>query len=173
MAICNKTELVCKECGESICGIDGIQDLEEDPPIFMINPYYGVLKQVSYLPYKNNYTDYVLENYRVSSWEVCNKNHIIAWNEDGYTFVCEASPIMFRLPMLKYYSLEKKYWANNFYQINALSEKWKKEYENLKFSLNCTICELDFKNIQEFYAHINKENHKLKETLFLGPYISC
>lgn len=171
-ASCNKTELVCRECGESICNLDGIEDLEETPPIFSIKSYYGALQTVEVLPYENEYTEYVLNNFRVNSWELCSKNHIIAWNEDNFTFVCEYSPVVFRLPMMKILQLKKENWANGFAQVKTLSEKYTKEYSNQKFALECLICELNFKNTQEFYVHVNSLKHKANETLFLEPYLS-
>jgi HrpA-like RNA helicase len=169
---CSKIELVCKECGEVICDINGITKLEEDPPIFSIVPYYGVLKTVDQLPYNSDYANYVSNNYRVSSWEICNNNHIVAWNEDQYTFVCEESPVWFRLPMMHFYPLTKEFWNSDFFELKKLSAAYKKEYDNIKFELNCLLCETDFKNSHDFCLHISSQAHKSKVEIFLEPYIS-
>ena len=172
---CSKAELVCRECGAVICGVDGIENIEVDPPVVSIKPYYGVLQTLEYDESQcNRYMEYVIENYQVNNWEVCANNHVVAWSEREDTFICESSPVVFRLPMMKIIPLKKEYWENEFYKLKMINETQMKAYrkEKEKFDMNCLICEAEFKTTQEFYVHVNSLGHKTKQKMFLEPYFS-
>lgn len=166
-----KTELICKYCEEAICGIEGISLFEEDPVLFSIIPYYGKLDTVYEPPENNEYIDYVLDNYMPSSWEICRNYHVIGWNEDNCTFVCEKSPIFFRLPMGKIVKLTKDLWDHDFYKLKNITDKAKKEFDNQKFNFKCLVCDEEFKKSQDFYAHVNQAFHKNRCAVFIEPYV--
>lgn len=168
-ALSCKTELVCIECGESFCGLDGISMVEHG--LFEIVTEYGKVETVERIDKFNEFTEFVQDYFFPDAWEVCRNGHVIGWNANGSTFVSDKSPVAFRLPGNIIKRLTEEIWTNNFYELNIQSELAKKEYDSFKFNFECKLCEEVFKKSQEFYSHIISEDHKNNVALFLEPYV--
>jgi len=122
-------------------------------------------------PVMNEYSYHVEQNYFPEAWEVCRNKHLIGWNVNGAAFICEKSPVAFRLPGNKIVKLTEEIWKNNFYELSNLSDLARNAYSLLKFNLECKICDENFKKSQEFYSHVISETHKANAALFLEPYV--
>lgn len=169
ISLSNKTELICVECGESLCGPEGVRIVEYG--LFEVHAQYGKLDTVDDPPILNEYSYYIEETYFPEAWEVCRNKHLIGWNVNGSAFICEKSPVAFRLPGNKIVKLTEQIWKNNFYELISLSSQARDAYSLIKLNYECKICDETFKKSQEFYSHIISEMHKTNAALFLEPYV--
>ena len=172
LSLATKTELVCIDCQECICEPNSVTFEADVKPLFKIVPQYGKTESSNILPYKNQFTQFIEENYDLDSWELCRNHHVIGWNIEGDTLISDKSNVGFRLPGGKIVRLTNEIWNNEFYELKLMAEKEKSEFEKVKFSYECLICDEKLKRNNEFFSHLQGQEHKRLADMFLQPYIS-
>jgi hypothetical protein len=171
-SLATRTELICIECSESLCEPEAVTLEENDPPLFEIFPQYGKMEAAENIQVSNQFISFVKKNYDFDYWEICRNKHVIAWNLQGSTFISDKSPVAFRLPGGKIVKMSEEIWKNEFYELKLMAEKEKNTFSQITFKYECLICDESFKKNNEFFSHLQGNDHKRLADIFLQPYIS-
>jgi hypothetical protein len=173
----NNAELVCKECGNTICSWNNVSPVQTTPVdgVFIIRGIYATVIHDS------SQTDSELElpvvkfvmmnRMKVEKWARCTENHIIGWQNENNTYICHLSSLQLALPSKHMDKLpwsaaviSIQLWRNGIEEINKICIQARKTRENMKFDLYCPICDETLSDPRSFRTHIQASKQHLENS---------